>query len=315
MSSEEFKRLFSQVARKEPGGQQKLEEIEARLAHLREGATLSYEDLEIIADPQYWPFSKHWMWPHRSQIESALLRTEGWFKDLPAEEKKIIRGLDLIFKNISLVSIILRFAVPEHYAIYSRPPLQILRIERGKDDVEEYLNYVGEMRILRDSFWVKKTSEVDEIVWAIFHLKGKYADELKRILAKCLPENLTAEELIIYLSQDPLKIARQYLKKNDHMTAGFWAAKAFEKFLDDECRNNGISIPDQAHKRAKMINALWTRTSLWKKPGNRQLLYDTKEVRNKIVPGVKNFYACDIEEFISDIESLKRIAMHNGQKQ
>ena len=312
MDSSDYKRLFKLVAKTESGGEQNLEEIEFRLAHLRKGAALSYEDLENIADPKCWPFSKYWMWPHKSQIEKRLEATAGWFKSLPENEARIIGALNGIFKNIALVSVILRFARPDLYAIYSRPVLEILRIERGKNDVEEYLKYIREMQVLRNSFGVDKTADVDKIVWAIFRLKGIHATELKKILAKRLPENLTAEELIIYLSHDPLKIARVYLKMNAHMTAGFWAAKAFEKLLDDECRINGIYIPEQPHKRSAMIKVLSERTWHWKNVQNRRLLYDTKAIRNKIVPGIKPFTYEEAEGFIDNIQRLKNVAIHRG---
>jgi len=312
MDNIDYKRLFKLVAKTESGGEQNLEEIESRMAHLRKGAALTYEDLEKISDPKCWPFSKYWMWPHRSQIEKKLKSTAGWFSGLPENEAKIIGSLNGIFKNISLVSIVLRFARPDLYAIYSRPILRILRTERGENDVEEYLKYIKEMRVLRHSFGVAKTADMDKIVWAIFRFKGIHETEVKKILAKRLPENLTAEELIVYLSHDPLKIARVYLKMKDHMTAGFWAAKAFEKFLDDECRTNGIGISEKADKRSAMIRALSERTWHWKNPKNRRLLYNTKKLRNKIIPGVQPFSHEDVEEFIRHIDRLKNIAIHRG---
>ena len=312
MSTDEYTQLFEKIARTESGSEQQLEEIEQRLEHLKKGASLSYADLEVIANPQYWPFSKHWMWPDKSQIEKKLDTTASYFRELPLKEIKIIRRLNSIFKNIALVSIILRFARPDHYAIYSWPVLQILRIERGKNAVEEYMNYIREMRILKDSFGVKKVSEVDQIIWAIFHLQGKYVDELTAILAKQLPGNLTAKELMIFLSVNPLKVAREYMKRGDFMTAGFWAAKDFEKFLDDECRHCGIYVPDEAHKRSKMIKKLCEETLLWSKPINYQLLYETKKKRNRIIPGVMPFTDEDVGRFIADIEHLRIIAASRG---
>lgn len=308
----EYKQLFSSIARTESGESQKLGIIEERLTHLRKGNALSYEDLEAISDAKLFPFLKYWMWPHRSQIEKKLEATKGWFKDLPKDEERIIQGLDKIFKNIALVSIILRFARPDIYAIYSMPVLQILRIERGKNDVDEYLNYIHEMRALKRYFGVEKTAEADGIVWAISQQKDKYGSGLKKILAKCLPENLTAEELIINLSHDPIRVAKQYMGKRDHMTAGFWAAKAFEKLLDDECRQAGIFIPDPTHKRSKMISALCNMKPWWNKPANRELLYDTKEMRNNIVPGVNPFTFQYVEQFIANIDQLKSISVFRG---
>lgn len=312
MDSSDYKRLFKLIAKTESGGEQNLEEIERRLEHLRRGAALTYEDLEIIADPECWPFSKYWMWPHRSQIERYLPNTAGWFKELPNNESRIIGALNKIFKNIALVSIILRFARPDLYAIYSRPVLEILRIARGKNDVEEYLNYVKEMQLLRNSFSVDKTADVDKIVWAISRLRGTYRAELKKILAKYLPENLSPEELVVYFSHAPLKIAKVYLKHKDHTTAGFWAAKAFENFLEDECRNNGILVPEQPNKRSVMIKELCERTHLWRNPQNRNLLYDTKALRNKIVPGTKLFTRKDVKQFIDNIQRLQNISIHRG---
>ena len=304
MESTELKKLFRLIARTATGSEQNLEEIERRMKHLRLGASLKYEDLEVISDPQYWPFQKHWMWPDKLQIEKKLGTTAAFFKDLPKNESRIIRSLMAIFKNIALVSIVLRFARPDFYAIYSFPTLQVLRIERGKNAVEEYLNYVKEMRILKDSFGVNTVAEVDEIVWTIFHYQGQYVNDLLKILAMNLPENLTAKELMLMLSTNPLKIAKEYLKRGDHMTAGFWAAKALEFFLENECRGHGIYVPDGAHKRSKMIQALHQETLFWSRIENRKLLYDTKALRNIIVPGVKDFSSKDTEDFILHIERL-----------
>ena len=324
MYGSDYLSLFKKIAKTESGAEQKLEVIEKQLKHLGEGSALTYDDLEVIADSNYWPFSKYWMWPHRSQIESKLENTEGLFKNLDKailspshkekdKEKWAISDLFKIFKNISLVSIILRFALPEHYAIYSPPTLDVLRIERGSNEVEEYLKYIAEMRILRKSFGVQKTSEVDQIVWAIFHSKEEDRTKLKKILSKRLPENLSPEELITYLSDNPLKVAQEYLQRKDYITAGFWAAKAFEKFLDEECRRNGMMIQGQAYKRSLMIRRLCSETAVWKRLYNRQLLYDTKDIRNRIIPGTTPFSARDVKDFISHIERLKQISIQRDR--
>lgn len=312
MIDEEIKLLFRRVARTEFGEEQNLEEIERKLFHLRKGAALTYEDLDVIANPKYLPFSKYWMWPSKDQLKNKLNTTAGMFKILPLSENKIIRRLNAIFRNISLVSIILRFARPDQYAIYSPPVLQILRIERGRNDVEEYMNYILEMRTLKDSFRVQNVADVDKIVWAIFHLQGRYATIMKEILADVLPDNLSPEELIIYFSHSPIRIAKAYLKQKDHMTAGFWAAKELEKFLDEECRRNAIYILDEPNRRSNMIWMLVNETELWGERLNRSLLYETKKLRNKIVPGTREFTRDDVERFIFFIEHLKDIAQERN---
>ena len=165
MDSIIFGDLFREIIRKKHGMETNFEKIESKLDHLRRENSLSYSDLEIIADESCWPFNQYWMWPSKEQIEEKLKETSGWFKNLPNDEEKVIGGLDGIFKNIALISIILRFVHPNLYAVYSRPPLRILRIERGFNDVEEYLNYVYLLRLLKHSFGVTKTADVGS--WSV----------------------------------------------------------------------------------------------------------------------------------------------------
>jgi hypothetical protein len=308
MDESKYKGLFKKITKKKSGKEQDLEIIEKRLQHLRKNGALSYEDLINIKDEYAWPFNEYWMWPCREQIETKLRKTDGWFKNLPEDEEKVIDGLNNIFKNISLVSIVLRFIHPEHYAIYSRPPLKILRSERGGDDVDEYLNYVKDLRILRDSFKVTKTSEVDMIVWAIFYAEKEYVDDLNAALAEHLPGNRSPKDLVNCLPHSPLEIAKEFLKKGDYKTAGFWAAKAFEKFLYDECSKYRINITEKAHKRAEMIGELYLRTNKWGNPKNKDLLYATKKLRNIIIPGIKNFSKDVVKRLINNVEELKNIS-------
>lgn len=252
------------------------EKIEASLRYLRKGAALSYADLINIADDSYWPFSKYWIWPSKEQIEEKLKITRGWFKKLrdnPDDEASVIKGLDEIFKNISLVSIVLRFVFPKRYAIYSRPPLKILRIERGANDVDEYLNYIRALRVLRRSFSVSKTSDLDIIVWTIAKKQGEYSRRLKKLLAEHLPENLTPGELINHLSTRPLRIAEVYLKQGAWRTAGFWAACASENLCNEH-------------------------------PVDKDILKDLKKLRNKAVHESEIFTKSDARKFIDKLKSL-----------
>ena len=176
MDSSKYQLMFREIIRRKHGVDIDFETIEKSLGHLRKGDPLNYNDLEIIAYEKYWPFKKYWMWPAKEQIEGQLAETKGIFIGPACEEKndkKIIKKLSSIFRNIALVSIVLRFVWPEHYAIYSRPPLKILRVERGDNDLEEYMNYIREMRLLRKSFGVHRAADIDTIIWVISQRKRK----------------------------------------------------------------------------------------------------------------------------------------------
>lgn len=296
MDSIIFGDLFREIIRKKHGMEVDFDSIEEKLDHLRGGKSLAYSDLEIIGDEKCWPFKKYWMWPSKKQVKQLLKNTRGWLKDLPKNEEWTIGELNGIFKNIALVSIILRFVWPEYYAIYSRPPLKILRIERGIDDSEEYLNYVQTLRLLKQSFGVTKISEVDMIVWVVSQEKNEYLRELTKLLANQLPENLTPEELLHYLQDNPAKIAEVYYRKGAYKTSGMWVATAFEKFLQDECKRLKLSIPRKKNgKIQNLLNSLSRTDEYWYK---RETMKDLKGLRNKAVHESGTFTKNDALKFL-----------------
>jgi len=306
MDKNEYKELFKKLIKKKHGMEINFEKIEAKLDHLRKGDSLAYSDLEIIGDDSCWPFSKYWMWPSKEQVEEKLKKTSEWFVNLPENEEKIIGDLDGIFKNIALVSIILRFVHPNLYAIYSRPSLKILRIERGFNDVEEYLNYVYLMRILKHSFRVTRTADIDIIVWAIAYEKGSYLRQLKELLAEQLPENLTPEDLITFLPGNPLKIAEVYYRKKDIKTAGFWIAADFEKFLRKECISLLGFIPARKNGEILTLVDLLCKTKKFKYECDK--LHMLRKLRNKAVHESRKFTEDDARYFIEKLKDLKELS-------
>jgi len=288
MDKIKYKDIFRKLINMKHGMVIDFNSIEQKLKYLREGGPLTYDDLDVIADDNCWPFKKYWMWPCREQIDDKLIKTNNCFMDLPDNEEKIIDQLLDIFKNISLVSIILRFVCPKFYAIYSRPPLYLLRIERGLNDIDEYINYVNELRILKESFKEDQTAEADMIVWEIaeetqkenrsFNEK-KTLEEFIELLAEKLPENLTIGELVYHHSQEPLKIAEIYFKRKDYKTAGMWAGRAFEKYIFEECRRSRIYIPKtKGDKLITLVKKLCQYDNFWYR---KDTLHRLRKLRNR----------------------------------
>lgn len=182
-----FRELFNRACSEIYGSYEKLEIIEQRLVHLRSGEQITYADLKAIADDSLWPFIKFWSIPNEEQIAAKLPRTDGLFSklqgNLEAIEKDVIKQLNEIFQDMGLVSIILRFVFPENYGIYSPPVLHVARIERGRNEVEDYHNYLTDLReILSISqisqfYGVQRVADVDMLLWAISHLGGEALEE------------------------------------------------------------------------------------------------------------------------------------------
>lgn len=193
MEKLDFRELFKKAVLEGYGIHENLEIIETRVSHLRTGGAIEYEDLEKIGDDKVWPFSKFWKWPDKDKIQNDLRETAGILEKLREDfvnnERDVLKQLGKIFKNISLVSILLRFVFPEQYGIYSRPVLYISETERGRDEVEDYLNYLDKLRRIlnvyeiRERYGVERVADVDMLLLAIAKLGGDYLDEFNSLFA------------------------------------------------------------------------------------------------------------------------------------
>jgi len=307
LDQNKYECLFQKIIKQKHGMDVNFEAIEENVKHLRDGGCLKYQDLEIMADEKYWPFKKYWMWPQTEQIGEKLKETEGFFSDLPVSEEEIIRKLDAIFKNLSLVSIILRFIRPKYYAIYSRPPLKILNIERGENDVDEYMNYLSNLRTLQESLHVFRTADMDMIVWALVQSEDSNVDNFIDHLAEEIPPKISPVDLIKSLSSKPIKIAEIYFDVGDYKTGGMWAGRAFEQFLKDECYRVRGYVPNWGE------NALFRRVELlsdseayWYR---KDILHKLRKFRNRAFHPENPLTELETKEFIEILKEYIKLKM------
>lgn len=304
---DKYEPIFEDVCLKKYLVKPDFKTIERKLAHLRTGDPITYADLEAIAREDLWIFDKYWLWPAREQIENDLERTADVIIDPVAkagEEPDMIHALLDIFRNISLVSILLRFVWPEHYAIYSRPCLQVLRIERGYDDVEEFMNYVSEMRTLRTSFGLDRTADVDMIVWAISQRHEGF-DDLRRLISERLPQALPLSELLKHAVGCPIRVADAYLAAGDHRTAGYWAARAFEKVVRSRCAEIFGYVPRNYGREVGNIEYLIQCVSEDAKDSElHDLMFKMKNLRNAAIHVERPFNTQMAEELIRGVKEI-----------
>ena len=217
MEKSNFRSLFRKALLEKFGASANLELLEQKVSHLRTGMPIQYEDLETIADESLWPFKKFWKWPAKEQINEGLNKTGALLikisEDFLENEKEIISNLNHIFNNIALVSILLRFVFPEHYGIYSPPVLYIVGVERGKNEVGDYLNYLQILRNIlgiyeiRERYDVERVSDVDMLLFAVAELGGDELDEFNNLYWK----SYTPEEtFLIELGADFYKSIDAY---------------------------------------------------------------------------------------------------------
>jgi hypothetical protein len=307
---EKYDAIFNDISFKKYRMTIDFKTIEKKVSHLRQGDAITYEDLEVIARDDLWPFNRYWMWPAKEQIEDALKKTWDLIIDPVAkadQESEMIHGLLDIFRNIALVSILLRFVWPEHYAIYSRPSLKILRIERGYDDIEEFMNFLNEMRTLRMCFGVERTADVDMIIWAISQKEDEF-DDIRALISERLPKELPISDLLKHASSCPLRVAEAYYDAGDFQTAGYWTTRAFERILRQECIRVMGYVPKSAEREMGDIEYLIK--CVCEVRGNRDIekqMFDLKKLRNAAIHIERSFNRHMAIEFIKGVKDVAEI--------
>ena len=161
-----------------------------------------------ISSKSKWNADKFGYWPPRSEVESALESQEWRFQALPEGEDEAIEELLAVFHQIELVSVILRFAVPEHYGIMSPPVERVLGIGPFRRNSEKYRAYLKNLREIRDAKDFRSAAEVDMVLWVLQigvldddllkrSLPGEDFESLRRgLLARNLVEGVKSAEIV-----------------------------------------------------------------------------------------------------------------------
>ena len=175
--------LHAQVTEIRYGRAQNLTGIEKAAARIRSNRRLTYDDIEKIRDRQIWNADVFGYWPSRTEVESILKSAEWDFWNLPKRENKAISSLLLVFRQIELVSVILRFVIPKHYGIMSPPVEKVLGLGPFRRHPERYRVYLKNLREIRDNRGFDTTADVDMALWAL------QLGVLDNLLADHLPKN------------------------------------------------------------------------------------------------------------------------------
>lgn len=106
-------------------------------------------------------------WPSREEIERELKGKEVDLWNLPRNEKAVLKQLRGVFRTFEGVSVILRFLVPKHYGILSTPVEHLLGIQPAAASIDKYLNYVKDLRAIRDKRGFAHAAHVDQALWTL----------------------------------------------------------------------------------------------------------------------------------------------------
>jgi hypothetical protein len=86
---------------------------------------------------------------------------------LPKNEVEILKRLRAVFRTFEAVSVILRFVVPKEYGILSSPVEHVLGIQPAAASIDRYLNYVRDLREIRDKRGFDRAAQVDQALYTL----------------------------------------------------------------------------------------------------------------------------------------------------
>lgn len=172
--------LFAGVSKELSGKQFDLEVLEEKVKTLRSGEIRVRAILEHFGhfkNTEHWWFDKYWILPSLHDLSREQQRKTFSFHQLSRgnegkpNEQKVISDLVEVFRHIELVSIILRFIRPESFGILSPPVEHVLALSRGRDHVETYLNYLKDLRSIRNEsqYELRTAAETDMALWVLEH--------------------------------------------------------------------------------------------------------------------------------------------------
>jgi len=264
-----------------------------QLMKLMEPVRLGQEDfglkhLKIIKRDHLFP--AWWKMPELGPQEIDSLKE--LFKKVQAKDTGLIQQLFDIFKNIEIMSCLLRIMCPEHYGIYSAPVENLLSI-KAETPVKKYLCYLDDLTELQEIYGLATIAEVDMALWALSAILNEdylrnnadyhqiyldYINEsnaVKRISARQALKNIRKEN-VSYLD-----LAECFLE-TDPEVAGFLAGKELENLIYDlyeqaDTRHKGYRARDFRSR----VEELWEKRYL--RDQEKEEIFGWWETRNKAV--------------------------------
>lgn len=178
-----------ELTEKLTGKPQDVDALERAVAGVKSKRALTYATVQtIVESPHFAAGQRFWNWPPKAEIEKGLHGQEIDLWNLPKNERAEIRKLRTVFKTFEAVSVILRFLVPKHYGILSTPVEHLLGIQPAAESIDRYLNYVRDLRTIRDKRGLETAARVDQALWTlqigVYGGRLDNADDLKKAHAQ-----------------------------------------------------------------------------------------------------------------------------------
>lgn len=239
---------YEQVAVLKYGGSLDFQRLEKLMEPVRLGQQeFSYRHLQMLKEDNLFP-----AWWKLPELQPEDIEALKWvFRNPRPADQDLIQKLFDIFKNLEIMSCLLRVICPQYYAIYSAPVENLLSI-KAETPVKKYLIYLANLTELQEEYGLDRIADVDMSLFALCCLLNEeyirqnpdfhqlYLDYLnhpnlvKKISARNALQNIRREN-IFYLD-----LAETFLD-TDPEIAGIMAGKELEALVNNlwhQCHAN-----------------------------------------------------------------------------
>lgn len=159
---------YAELTSKLSGKAQDSEAVEKAVAGVRSRGALTYDTVRTIIESTHFSAGRQfWTWPPEAEIEAGLAGETFDLWHLPKNETAILKRLRGVFRTFEAVSVILRFVIPKEYGILSSPVEHVLGIQPAAASIDRYLNYVRDLREIRDKRGFANAAQVDQALYTL----------------------------------------------------------------------------------------------------------------------------------------------------
>ena len=229
---------FPEVCKRKFGRTYNFRALEKKFEPLRMGKRwLAAKDVLNIFDPLQTPFERYWTRPNRRELDRVLKDQRLRLGPLPPDPRETVRRALEVLHSIGTVSLVMRFAHPDRFGIFSTPIMNLLQVHQPHT-VELYVAYCQELWTWKEHFRMASVAETETAVWTYHELTSEEArdsaaaDSYREFDADVwIQRRRVAQVLRPFLEKyNPLELARILVFEKPKL-AGTIAGEEYERLL------------------------------------------------------------------------------------
>jgi hypothetical protein len=261
---------FPDVCESKFGRRYDLEDLEKRLAVLRDGKhMLTVKDVARIFNPEATPFAKYWPRPHTKVLEEALSKQRIKLGPSPVVRADLVGRLLAVFHNLGTASLILQFVYPEHFAIFSTPVIHLVNVTRPSL-VDMYIAYCDELRLWADHFHLPSVATASTALWTYAELSKQLTDDPSATEARReFEEDIWIQRRLVS------HVIKPFLRRNGRLQLA-------HILLDDEPRIAGKIAAEEYERLLQIASRRMYGRPLRREKGAAGQLFEDLAARNEI---------------------------------